>query len=79
METSETSPYYIEWYRDRANEFRWRRKGRGNRRTEADSGEGYKNKGDMLESVRRQFPDDEIIEEGEHLAPAQEEAITSDE
>ena len=41
--------YYV--YRDRANEWRWRLLA-ANRRTIADSGEGYHNKSDCLAAIQ---------------------------
>lgn len=46
-------------YRDDSGEWRWRRIAPNNR-VVADSGEGYKNKGDCYDIARQQFPDDKF-------------------
>lgn len=46
------APVYINYYRDRKREWRWRIRSKSNVKKLANSGEGYKNRGDMLKTLR---------------------------
>lgn len=55
----------VEMYQDKAGEWRWRFRAK-NGNVLADSGEGYKNKGDMLSAImtlKAEFPGAELAED----------------